>query len=278
MPIFFDEGELTDEQRGRYDWAVAEYARIQELNRACFEKAGEPVPPSSISPKSSLFSRLLNGKAALPFPPPLSFSFPWYEIIEVPGAHHVAIGGKLSVTGFTKWGGGEGAEAYILLNQCPWKILRMNAGAVDLLAYFKLPADCKTGSGASLRQLAQAIDRKPELIVTYGQWGEFKLSLRRIVRRCKRSAIHGNESRVNAYDGWNAVIDKVLISGEELRVKADATRASLLEKLGTVESDVSSFDRIALATESAIPRSDNPADDDLVEFSCDGWVLERLPA
>jgi hypothetical protein len=276
MPIFFDEGELTEEQRGRYDWAVAEYARIQELNRACFEQAGLPVPASSVSPKSSLFSRLLNGKAALPFPPPVSFSFPWYEIIEVPGAHHVSIGGKLSITGSTSWGGGEGADAHILLNQCPWKILRMNRGAEDLLAYFKLPAGHKSGSGASLRQLAEAIDKKPELIVTYGQWGEFKLSLSRIVRRCKRSAIHGNESRVNAYDGWNAVIDKVLIGGEELRTKADATRAGLLEKLDTMEEDASSFDRIALATESAIPRPSNPADDDLVEFSCDGWVLEKL--
>jgi hypothetical protein len=42
---------------------------------------------------SSLFRRLLDGKQELPFPPPLSFSFPWYDVIEGSGPWDVVVTG-----------------------------------------------------------------------------------------------------------------------------------------------------------------------------------------
>ena len=99
MPSTFDGNDLSEEQRARYEWAVAEYARIQDENRARLERAGKQAAPHQIGPKSALFARLLEGKAALPYPPPTSYSYPWYDIIEKPGPHHVSIGGGLSVAG-----------------------------------------------------------------------------------------------------------------------------------------------------------------------------------
>jgi hypothetical protein len=186
----------------------------------------------------------------------------------------VSIGGKLTATGVADWGADDGVNPHILLNQCRWKILRLSQGAKEMPVCFDQSDEQRNGSGDALLTTAAAIEKTPEFIVSYGEWGEFKLSLGRIVRRGKRSSIHHNESRINAFDGWNAVIVSVLISGDELRTKADATRANLLEKLDTRNSAPTVFDKIALATESAIPRSANSADD-LVEFACDGWVLEK---
>ena len=42
-------------------------------------------------PKSALFARLLDGKSPLPYPPPLYFSYPWYEIFDQPVVNEVNV-------------------------------------------------------------------------------------------------------------------------------------------------------------------------------------------
>ena len=100
---------LPPEAQARWPWAMDEYARIQRENAIRLIAAMTPeqrqaeeaaIPPGegtleerviarvglsggkAGSRSSALFTRLLTGKAALPTPPPLSFCYPWYEVVE----------------------------------------------------------------------------------------------------------------------------------------------------------------------------------------------------
>lgn len=276
MPTFFDENDLTEAQRARYDWAVAEYNRIQEENRLRLEQAGKQAVPHQIGPKSALFARLLDGKEPLPHPPPTSYSYPWYDIIEKSGPHHVSIGGGLSVAGKAHWDDGLGANERILLNQCPWNILRKNEGATEFLEFLQQASEHMLVPGKALSVVQPILDKKPEYVVTYGKWGEFHLSLGRIVRRGRREFVRSSQFDLNTLDGGNAVIVRVLVSGADIRSKSDATLATVRNRLGQPDAALTAFDQILLASESAIPRSDDPEGDDLVEFDCDGWILKKI--
>jgi hypothetical protein len=275
MPIFFDENALTEEQRLRYDWAVSEYARIQEENRMHSGRFGSEVVSYKISPKSALFARLLEGKQPLPYPPPTSFSYPWYDIIEVPGPHHVSIGGGLSVAGIVNWDGGAASNEHIALNQCLWGIVRKNRGAEEFLVYLRQENERIKNARKTCATVMPSLSEKPEFVVTYGQWGEFSLTLGRIVRRGRRDSINVHKMDLHTLDGGNPAILKVLISGDAIRAKADVVLADLRSKMEVPGTELSSFEMIALATESAILRTDNPESEDLVEYACDGWMLEK---
>jgi hypothetical protein len=272
MPSFFDENHLTEEQRARYEWAVAEYARIQEENRL----RGERAASHQIGPQSALFARLLEGKTALPYPPPTSYSYPWYDIIEKPGPHHVSIGGGVSVAGIAHWDGGIGTDGHIVLNQCTWTILEKNDSAKKFQAFLQSAHEHATDPVKALEILLPVLAAKPVYIVTYGQWGQFKLSLGRIVRRGRRASVINSRFDLTTLDGGNPVIVRVLQSGADMRAKSDAARIAVQNKFDLSNHSATVTDHILLASESAIQRSDNPEDDDLVEFDCDGWVLEKM--
>jgi len=276
MPSFFDENDLTEEQRARYEWALAEYARIQEENRQRSEQSGEKPAVHQISPKSALFARLLEGKHALPYPPPTSFSYPWYEIIEKAGPHHVMIGGGVSMAGIAHCDGGIGTDEHIVLNQCTWTILHKNTGAEEFQKFLCLAQAHINNPESAIEVLHSIIAMKPEYVVTYGKWGEFKLCMGRIVRRGRRARVVKSRLDLATLDGGNPVIVRVLQSGAVMRAKADATLSAVQNKLGQSNHLPTAMDQILLASESAIQRSTDAEDDDLVEFDCDGWVLEKI--
>lgn len=265
MPIFFDESQLTEEQRSRYQWALAEYARIQQENRQLAEAGGHAsLRQHEISPQSALFARLLDGKAALPHPPPTSFSYPWYDIVETPGQYHVAIGV-----------GRESSDQRILLNQCVWEVMRKDAAASAFLSFLQKLASRAPLTSADMTTLRTALAMKPQFIVTHGQWGEFKLSLGRIIRRGRRAAVEKSSFNIDTFDGGNPVIVKVLLSGADLRAKSDATLADARTRLEQDDPWQPTLARITLETENAIRRTGSAEGDDLVEYDCDGWILER---
>jgi len=270
MPDFFDENALTPEQKARYDRAVAEYARIQEENRSRLERAGRAPETHQISPKSALFARLLEGKEPLPYPPPTSFSYPWYDIIETPGKYQVTLGGLVADANANDTG------EHLLLNQCPWTVVRHNEGGGRFLVFLRKLAASPAVDDAGRTFLQDALAAKPEFVVTYGAWGEFRLAMGRIIRRGRRAAVVDSGFDLHTLDGGNAVIVKLLRTGVEIRAKSDATLASVRNRLEQSDPGLSVFDQITLASESGIARSDHPEDDDLVEYDCDGWVLERL--
>ena len=274
MPSFFDENDLTEEQRARYEWAVAEYARIQAENRLRLEQAGEKPVEHSIGPQSALFARLLEGKPALPYPPPTSYSYPWYDIIEKPGPHHVSIGGGVSVAGVAHWEGGVVTDAHIVLNQCSWSIVHKNAAAIKFQAFLQQVHVHAPDKATALLQ--PILDMKPEYVVTYGKWGQFKLSLGRIVRRGRRASVVSSRFDLATLDGGNPVIVRVLQSGADMQAKSDAALTAVQSKFDLSKNSPTLIERILVTSECAIQRSANPEDDDLVEFDCDGWVLEKI--
>lgn len=117
MPDFFDLTNLPEEKSLRWESAATEYARIQkenidrELSRMTIaqkEALLETFPRKTFtarealalshatqggegSPKSALFARLLSGSKALPMPPPLYFSYPWYDIFDKKSVHEVHV-------------------------------------------------------------------------------------------------------------------------------------------------------------------------------------------
>jgi hypothetical protein len=276
MPSFFDETDLTQEQRARYEWAVKEYARVQEENRLRLEQAGKKAETHQIGPKSALFARLLEGKPALPYPPPTSYSYPWYDIIEKPGPHHVSLGGGVSVAGIAHWEGGIGTDGHIVLNQCAWSILEQDEGAVKFHAFLQQMHAHASEPGRTLEMLQPILAMRPRYVVTFGQWGKFSLSLGRIVRRGRRGVVVNSRFDLATLDGGNPAIVRILQSGADLRAKSEAALHAVQSKVNHGTDSVAAVDHILLASESAIQRSENPEDDDLVEFDCDGWVLEKM--
>lgn len=114
MPTFYKEKELTPEQHSRINRATDKYETLQVINanqavsllsieekekikksnnlkndaelQAYFLRLNSFHSPGE---KSALFYRLLNGKKPLKYPPPTSYSYPWYDIVEKPQAQEV---------------------------------------------------------------------------------------------------------------------------------------------------------------------------------------------
>lgn len=77
-------------------------------------EVGHRMPTASDVDHSALLQRLLNGKPPLPEPPPRSFSYPWYSLIE-DGS------GKAEVREISDWLGGDGT--ILIINQSRWEIV-----------------------------------------------------------------------------------------------------------------------------------------------------------
>lgn len=80
MPRFFDIKNLSELQKINWDKSVVNYKNI--INNNINNLPLTFFMDNCANEKSALFYRLLEGKKSLKFPPPLSFSYPWYEVIE----------------------------------------------------------------------------------------------------------------------------------------------------------------------------------------------------
>ena len=162
---YFDPDKLTDEQRARWDWAIAEYQVILNRNverqigrmsvqdkenllhsfpmfRVGAESLDDDVRKvlrlfHSLSggakgdPRSALFARLLLGKPTLERPPPSTFHHPWYEVIEEDGPFAVTVRDAHSQPPSTEHG--EWAPLHSLcIDHCPWLVVSMNEAAQGL--------------------------------------------------------------------------------------------------------------------------------------------------
>lgn len=162
---YFDPDKLTDEQRGRWDWAIAEYQTILNRNverqigrmsvqdkenllhsfpmfRMGAESLDDDVRKvlrlfhglsggAEGDPRSALFARLLLGKPPLERPPPSTFHHPWYEVIEDDGPFTVMVSDAHSQPPSAEHG--ELAPLHSLcIDHCPWIVVSMNEAAQRL--------------------------------------------------------------------------------------------------------------------------------------------------
>jgi len=201
MPKFFDKNELTQMQLNRWDYAMSEYTRITDdirsklpelddsdvCTRALFDFMSPSQPGHE---KSALFSRILNGQEALPYPPPLSFSYPWYELIDNKNEHPVQIGFFPN------------NPNQILINQCVWQVDHSN---LDVLLLYELFAkvtagdfDCdpidveKYQTEPSIDLLAKKAKQIKFHVKYSDDWPPFLISMGRVMRSCNLDYYRGS--------------------------------------------------------------------------------------
>lgn len=337
MPNFFNPSELTVLQKARWDVAVAEYQRVQAGNavyrfehltaeeRAWHEERGATTddaikaelkrfselmgnPPGH--PKSALFARLLNGQEALPFPPPRSYSYPWYSVIEKEGWHRVHVEAHSSNREEVR---NQGFSRTLSLNQCGWNIKSLNGPAQTLLTLNAHLCDCAKSrpenpdekffdwSGGLLDEVKDAYAFGPEFIVQYGSWPEFRLFVGQ--KQCDTAAQHGVRhfakedsgkavllhGRVwSVFDlhalGFNKRIGKTLRSGAhpKNRLQEAHARYDRLVRQNQGESlegmlDHALMDQQIQALQDEVLKFEaDPTREDWVEIFLDLWYLEKV--
>ena len=179
MPTLFqNKDSLPPELLARWDHAVVEYDRV--LNELYGDNETKKMFfYNDLREKSALFWRLLNGKDPLPMPPPTRYSYPWYGIIEDPGAHQV---GSIGFHAYGKPLGqqlakirGTDREDRLFIEQCGWAVLSRNAAAQDMLE--RLQSDEFT-----LNDQNRLMAESPEWIIQYGKWQAYRLFVQRYRR------------------------------------------------------------------------------------------------
>lgn len=289
MPQYFDLANLTPEQKANWDSAMHEYARIQEANvvyelesMTKEEKAellalfreDNPEDQRSLRehmnalrglmggqaghPKSALFARLLEGKPALPFPPPTSYSYPWYAVVEELGVFNVSIGGVSTVAGQMRGTGGAKGQFVIGINQCAWAVVSLNDAASRLLQLQDAinatavpekegsPHDRYAWTPALLEGVLAAYAARPEFSVRFGSWAEYSLRIGRGESVCQRQHLQDVVAKVEARQ-----CDNLSTCGNVF----DIRRFYLNHDVGGAEAPQTDF----------------------VRMTCDDWVLERAP-
>lgn len=109
---------MSPDELHRVTMAVSEWVRLRD--RPDYSAA---LTPAEVQ-HSALLQRLLMGKPALAEPPPRSYSYPWYDLIE--NGHSTCecwemTDEQLSTMGRT--------EPTLVVNQSPWTILRKDGDA-----------------------------------------------------------------------------------------------------------------------------------------------------
>ncbi len=210
MPTFFDPDNLTPEQSARWEQARLEYARVQEANldqalaglapddiaeycarhglptddraalRAHWRVTYGPLSSNAGHPKSALFARLLSGRPALPFPPPTSYSYPWYAVIEDDGPFPVILEGAITLGSLARGTGGAAGLYTVGINQCDWAVIQENPAFADLRRWQDALAATRTAGGVvwtpEIREgVAAAYTAQPTSVVRHGPWPDYRL-------------------------------------------------------------------------------------------------------
>jgi hypothetical protein len=159
---YFDPDKLSDEQRARWDHAIAEYNKILDRNverqigrmsdhdkenfLLCFPtfSAGEESIEEDVrqvlrlfygmsggsegNPQSALLARLLDGKPPLRAPPPSTFHRPWYEVIEDDGPFEVIVSDAHLSCAPSEHDEHDATHS-LCIDRCPWLVVHMNDAA-----------------------------------------------------------------------------------------------------------------------------------------------------
>jgi hypothetical protein len=341
MPQFFDRNNLTEAQRARWDSAMVEYVRVQEFNidheieamsideqDELLKSFRRNVPGDTRSlrehlkmwrgimggsagdSKSALFARLLDGKDALPFPPPTLYSYPWYAVVEEAGHFHVSIGGIPTMGGQMKGTGGAKGECALGINQCAWAVISMNDAARRLMALQdSLTATARPEKEGSfyrryewsqdlLNSVLDAYAAKPEFIVRHGPWAEYRLHIGRGELIAQRGYIKDSIAKIegritegfsscgNVFDAnylyLNAKFGEITSKGEHPLERLEKAKARLaqLEAVKPVDG-FPGVDRLFIDQQMADLEKDvadyesDPTRTDFIKLTFDDWVLEK---
>jgi hypothetical protein len=269
---------------------------------------------ASVGGKSALFNRLMQGKPALRFEPPTSYSYPWYAVIEEPGPHRVMLGGCSTLGAMLKGTGGAKGKFAIALNQCAWAVQSFNVAATHLLKLQRQLAKTQvadpqdryssthTWSEEFLQEVKATYAKKPQFIVRHGEWPAFRLFVgqdssegahQSVRRYALASALRSaaQMSRVGSvfdldFLCMNERIGKTISQGvhpqqrlDEARARAQLTRDNALKCNVTLQFSV---EETLLGQQQATLQADvarfeaDPTGDDWCQVHLDQWLLERV--
>lgn len=268
-PPFPDIPPPPTEKHALLAWAREQYDRIQEANvvRGYNRSATNYKPHEN----SALLARLLSGKMPLPHPPPTTFKQPWYDVLEKPGPFEVVFSGTIPSINVPH-GLGTIFLEYLSLNNCPWGVVSGNAAAAtmsDMLAALRDSQSREEGRQI-VASIHESLLQRPEWIVKFEPWHEFRLYLGRIRRRGKRCDIEDVPFFRATLDGTNLEITRVLIDGAE---QIEGRRKRLAHLVDRPQHLLQPYELRALRElDAAYPLSDL----DWVEYECDGWLLEPM--
>lgn len=210
MPTFFDPNRLSPLQQTRWEEACTAYRRVQNDNARRLLDTLEPSARGDLArrfgcpltddaslleiltesgglliggqepghPKSALFARLLNGRDPLPYPPPTSFSYPWYAVIEEPGPFR---SGDVYCEIPPADVQDAGAPPVLWINQHGWTIQARNAPAEALeglqqrLRATETPDRTCVWTPELTREVRAAYAALPEYRVSVDPWPEYRL-------------------------------------------------------------------------------------------------------
>lgn len=333
MPKFFDPNNLTQEQKNNWDRAIRDYKKVQQdniehkiehlsqLERDFYKKEGF-VTDDQIQqqmrvimdmtgnkpghPKSSLFARLLDGKQALPSPPPTSYSYPWYSLIEGDDIHSVCI------DTWNNWISSDAKQLKITINQCSWLVKSLNNAARTLLNLneelqrtvktvtntYGLPdVQHYTWTQELFEKVKAAYAEKPEFIVQFGNNPEFHLYVGNLSDEKKKRQARKKfllqisqrdvESMVNIRSVFdldllrmNLEIGKTVFKTEHPLVKLEKLKEhcaqndspDFLKKL-----DAANLENTSKSLQNDIAEFERDPDaQDVVEYTADQWLLKKL--
>ncbi len=244
-------------------------------------------------PKSALFARLLSSKEPLPYPPPTSFSYPWYALIEKPGPHPVSsVGGAATLQSIINGDMGGGCKRHILLDQCVWDIVSANGPAEELLSiaaqFSEQEHEIEPALAPYWQRILDAYRAGPEMIVRYGRWPDYRLRVGRTVAIARRDHAEKSVEAAGRMDSMygpldlsaldlNAVVGKavshfnVVEHIENRRKSAKPGEGAERNLMRYLEEQESQGDDEAIGEYLA-----NPSAYDFVNFETDAWVLEKV--
>ena len=330
MPRFFDPNHLTEAQQARWTSAVSEYDRVVtanidrrlaemtpaelECSRAFYGvpadapiealkekmKAAQPVLGGGAGDaKSALFARLLDGKSPLPYPPPTSYAYPWYGVIEDKGPFPVMVS-FVEREGRTPEAQRTLSEHELMINGCYWTIVGTNRAAGRLIQLQRqlkrgepdengLPGRVHGWTPDFLAEVRETYAAGPTFYVKHGRWSNYRLTLGR--RHCFAQRGYIEElihnlavgegvtlsNLVSVLDAWrlcmNFEVGDVSVKGEHPRQRLERLKADPSLQGGPAEL-------FARAQESAVESDSaeyeaDPDKFDSVHIVGDDWVLEK---
>lgn len=273
----------------------ADRGKLEEPEMGLLRHFNHPGPPSA------LFARLLDGRAPLSFPPPTSFSYPWYALIEEPGPHVLS-----SVSGASKWtvesqrrGHEPGGFQQIKLDQCIWSIVSVNEAAKELLeidlCFASHAMDVEPALAPFWENIKSAYAKQPEFVVRYGQWPAFRMRIGRFKTTARRD--HALRS-ITAGGRVDSIYGPLDLSALDLNARmgekvwhfdlpahcAQKRRHTVVLNQESGGGEGEDFIEELLidsgqdGDQQAIKEYQaDPSAFDFVEFEVDAWVLEMAP-
>jgi len=267
MPYFFDPDNLTLEQQSRWNSSIKEYDRIMQSNIARYGESSEWLELAG-HPKSALFARLLEGKEALQYPPPKLGSYPNYLLIEKPGPHAIKLETRSIVQ--SKMNQAE-VKGGIILEDSLWTICHQNEAASKLIGILKNYTDGQnfntlSPNSESYIRLLNSLKERPEWIVRFGEWPEYRLYMGRTIMTASKWYAFKKEIDLKQLGGGHPKILKTHVANPNLPDPAkyiNFGQGKFAQYFSWLENILNKIRKWVLL------------DRDWIEYECDAWVVER---